>query len=73
MNLADRFGTTDARGIVIDVNISHEILADIVGASHQQVTEHLNQLDREKCILRDGRRMTINTHKLRPVIESGIE
>ena len=73
MNLADRFGTADARGIVIDVNISHEVLADIVGASRQQVTEHLNQLDREGCILRDGRRIIINTQKLRPIIESGIE
>ncbi len=73
MNLADRFGTADERGIVIDVNISHEVLADIVGASRQQVTEHLNQFDREKCILRDGRRIIINTQKLWPIIESGIE
>jgi len=71
MNLADRFGTADERGIVIDVNISHEVLAGIVGASRQQVTEHLNQLDREKCIVRDGRRIIINTQKLRPIIESG--
>lgn len=72
MNLADRFGTTDARGIVIDVNISHEVLAGIVGASRQQVTEHLNQFDREKCISRDGRRIIINAQKLRPIIEIGI-
>ena len=73
MNLADRFGTADARGITIDVNISHEVLAEIVGASRQQVTEHLNQLDREQCILRDGRRIIINTQKLRPIIESRID
>jgi CRP/FNR family transcriptional regulator len=67
MNLADRFGTTDPRGIVIDVNISHEVLAGIVGASRQQVTEHLNQFDREKCISRGGRRIIINAQKLRPI------
>jgi CRP/FNR family transcriptional regulator len=72
MNLADRFGTTDARGVVIDVNISHEVLAGIVGASRQQVTEHLNQFDREKCILRDGRRIIINAQKLRLIIEIGV-
>jgi len=71
MNLADRFGTTDARGIVIDVNISHEVLAGIVGASRQQVTEHLNQFDREKCISRDGRRIIINAQKLGRIIEMG--
>jgi CRP/FNR family transcriptional regulator len=73
MNLADRFGTTDARGIVIGVNISHEVLAGIVGASRQQVTEHLNQFDREKCISRDGRRIIINAQKLRRIIEIGAE
>jgi hypothetical protein len=36
MNLADHFGTTDARGIAIGVNINHEVLAGIVGASRQQ-------------------------------------
>ncbi len=72
MNLADRFGTTDARGIAIKVNISHEVLAGIVGASRQQVTEHLNQFDREKCISRDGRRIIINAQKLRRIIETGV-
>jgi CRP-like cAMP-binding protein len=72
INLADRFGRADARGIMIDVNISHEVLAAIVGASRQQVTEHLNQFDREKCISRDGRRIIINTQKLWPIIESGV-
>src|SRR5262249_23727377 len=41
-NLADRFGTTDPRGISVPLNISHEFLAGIVGASRQQVTEYLN-------------------------------
>ena len=72
MNLADRFGTTDARGIAIGVNINHEVLAGIVGASRQQVTEHLNQFDREKCISRDGRRIIINAQKLRRIIEIGV-
>jgi CRP/FNR family transcriptional regulator len=72
MNLADHFGTTNVRGIVIDLNISHEVLAGIVGASRQQVTEHLNRFDREKCISRDGRRIIINAQKLRRIIEIGV-
>jgi CRP-like cAMP-binding protein len=35
LNLADRFGTTGPRGISIALNISHEVLAGIVGASRQ--------------------------------------
>jgi CRP/FNR family transcriptional regulator len=69
MNLADRFGATDARGTIIALNISHEALAGIVGASRQQVTEHVNDFDRERVISRDGRRIIINAQKLRRIIE----
>ncbi|HWP60115.1 MAG TPA: Crp/Fnr family transcriptional regulator [Candidatus Acidoferrales bacterium] len=68
-NLAARFGTSDARGILIALDISHEALAGIVGASRQQVTAHLNEFDREKIIFRDRRRIIINPQKLRRVIE----
>lgn len=69
LNLADRFGKTDARGMVIDLSISHEVLAGIVGASRQQVTEYLNEFDREKIISRQGRRITVKPDKLRTVID----
>ena len=64
LNLADRFGTTDPRGVSITLNISHEFLAAIVGASRQQVTEYLNNFDREKIIFREGRRIIVNIEKL---------
>ncbi len=69
-NLADHFGSPDARGILITLAISHETLADIVGASRQQVTEYLNEFDREKIILREGRRIIVNPKNLRKVMES---
>jgi CRP-like cAMP-binding protein len=69
-NLADHFGAADPRGILITLAISHETLAGIVGASRQQVTEYLNEFDREKIISRDGRRLIINRKKLRKVIDS---
>lgn len=69
-NLADRFGSADSRGTSITLPISHETLASIVGASRQQVTQYLNEFDREKIILRDGRRIIVNLKNLRKVIES---
>lgn len=69
-NLADRFGSNDSRGILISLAISHETLAGIVGASRQQVTEYLNEFDREKIILREGRRIIVNLKNLRKVIEN---
>jgi CRP-like cAMP-binding protein len=68
-NLADRFGTTDPRGISIALNISHEFLAGIVGASRQQVTEYLNNFDRDKIIFREGRRIIVNVEKLGKILE----
>jgi CRP/FNR family transcriptional regulator len=69
LNLADRFGTTGARGISIALNISHEVLAGIVGASRQQVTEYLNNFDREKIIFREGRRIIVNIERLAKILD----
>jgi CRP/FNR family transcriptional regulator len=72
LNLADSFGTNTARGIEIRVSISHEVLANIVGASRQQVTQHLNEFDRERIISREGRRIIINPRMLRKIIGSAL-
>ena len=69
LNLADRFSATDPRGICLTLNISHEVLAGIVGASRQQVTEYLNDFDREKIIFRDGRRIIVNMERLGKILE----
>ncbi len=69
-NLAENFGSADSRGTSITVALSHETLAGIVGASRQQVTEYLNEFDREKIIFREGRRIIVNLAKLRKVIDS---
>jgi CRP/FNR family cyclic AMP-dependent transcriptional regulator len=69
LNLADRFGTTDPRGVSLALNISHEVLAGIVGASRQQVTEYLNNFDREKIIVREGRRIIVNIERLGRILE----
>jgi CRP-like cAMP-binding protein len=71
LNLAERFGTATTGGLSISLNISHELLAGIVGASRQQVTEYLNDFDREKIIFREGRRITVNVSELRKILEVG--
>jgi DNA-binding GntR family transcriptional regulator len=55
---------------LISLNISHEVLAGIVGASRQQVTEYLNSFDREKIICREGRRIIVNVERLGKTLES---
>ncbi len=68
LNLVDRFGTRDPRGISLALNVSHEVLAGIIGASRQQVTEYLNNFDREKIIFRDGRRIIVSVEKLGKIL-----
>lgn len=67
LNLADNFGIPVERGVEIHLRMSHEVLASIVGASRQQVTQRLNEFDREKIIFRDRRRIIIDAEKLRKV------
>jgi CRP-like cAMP-binding protein len=69
LNLANRFGSADSRGLAIALNISHEDLAGIVGASRQQVTEYLNHFDRDRIIFRDGRRIIVNLAKLNNILQ----
>ena len=69
LNLGDRFGTANPRGISIALNLSHELLASLVGASRQHVTEYLNEFDRARMIFRDGRRVVIDPEKLRKILK----
>jgi CRP-like cAMP-binding protein len=69
LNLADPFGAADPRGISIALNLSHELLASLVGASRQQVTEYLNEFDRDRIIFRDGRRIIIDPEKLQKILK----
>lgn len=70
LDLADRFGATDPRGIWIALNLSHELLATLVGASRQQVTEYLNEFDHDGIIFRDGRRIVIDPEKLQKILKA---
>jgi CRP-like cAMP-binding protein len=69
LNLADRFGAVDPRGISIGLSLSHEVLGGLVGASRQQVTEYLNEFNRDRIIFRDGRRIIIDPEKLQKILK----
>jgi len=55
-------------GISIALNLSHELLANLVGASRQQVTEYLNEFDHDRIIFRDGRCIIIDPEKLQKIL-----
>jgi CRP-like cAMP-binding protein len=74
LELGAKFGVDDARGKLITLNLTHADLAELVGASRQRTTEQLNEFERERLLIRDGRRLIIAVDKLlalagTPVIE----
>lgn len=59
LELAEDFGRQVPRGLLIDLAISQEELATLVGASRQTVNASLGEFERAGLIGRDGRRFVL--------------
>jgi CRP/FNR family transcriptional regulator len=59
LQLAKRHGIRDARGIIIDLKITHQELAEMVGTSRETVTRVFARLREEGIIQVDQRRITL--------------
>jgi len=57
--LAKRHGIQDARGTIIDLKITHQELAEMVGTSRETVTRVIARLREERILEVDQRRMTL--------------
>jgi CRP-like cAMP-binding protein len=68
LELSQKFGVQDARGTILILQVTHEDLADLVGASRQKVTEHMRELERQHMILRDGRKLIVIPERLQEEI-----
>jgi CRP/FNR family cyclic AMP-dependent transcriptional regulator len=64
LELASDFGIKEARGMLLRASFSHQDIADLVGATRPRVTEQLAQLEQEKLIIRQGRRLIIRVQDL---------
>lgn len=62
-NLAQKHGIRDAHGIIIDLKITHQELAEMVGTSRETVTRALARLREDNIIEITERRMTILNEK----------
>lgn len=59
LELGAKFGVEDARGTLLTLKLTHEDLAELVGASRQRTTVQLKEFERERALIRDGRRIII--------------
>jgi len=73
LELGTRFGVKDSRGTILTVRLTHEDLADMVGASRQKVTEHIKQFERQRAILRQGRQLILLPQKLQEIAQPNAE
>lgn len=69
LELANKFGAQDARGTLLILQLTHDDLADLVGASRQKVTEHLRDLERQQLIQREGRKLIVSTERLQEMLQ----
>jgi CRP-like cAMP-binding protein len=70
IELSDKFGVRDARGILLPLSVSHAELGTMVGTSRQHVTTQLREFERDGFIVRAGRRLILNPERLHTALES---
>lgn len=68
LELAQKFGVQDDRGTILVLQLTHDDLANLVGASRQKVTEHIKELERQEALLREGRRLIVVPERLQAIV-----
>jgi len=67
LDLGARFGAQESRGNLLTLIVTHDMLADLVSASRQRITLHMNELVRCGAVKRDGRRLILVTPELQKI------
>jgi CRP/FNR family cyclic AMP-dependent transcriptional regulator len=63
LQISRRYGIQDARGTLINLKITHQELAEMVGTSRETVTRTLSDLQRDGIIQVADRRIIVVDHK----------
>ena len=69
LNLSRAHGTETRRGRRIDIRLTHQLLADIIGASRETVSRHLTRLEDQGALKRVGRRLAVDPETLESLLE----
>lgn len=60
LRLADYYGRVDGEGVLLEIHLTQQEMADMVGASRQSVSGHVNQLRRLGVLSMERRRMRVH-------------
>jgi CRP/FNR family transcriptional regulator len=59
LKLSEQFGAACAEGIQIEIKLTHQRLADLVGTNRESVTRYLKKFKESGSIKSDGHRITV--------------
>ncbi len=65
LELAERFGEPEERGLVLDIPLSQQDLGNLIGASREIVSLTLSEFRRREAVSMLGRRIVVNEARLR--------
>jgi CRP/FNR family cyclic AMP-dependent transcriptional regulator len=68
LDLSAKFGVPDSRGEILNVELSHSDLADLVMGSRPKVNRHLRALAEQGAIIRERRRIVVVRERLQAVV-----
>lgn len=72
LDLANRFGVRDSRGIIINMKLTHKEMASFIGASRETVSFAILDLRKDKQILTEEKRVIIlDLESLKKLAEKG--
>ncbi|RMH45135.1 MAG: Crp/Fnr family transcriptional regulator [Deltaproteobacteria bacterium] len=60
LNLAEEYGVEDARGTLVQLKITHQELANLIGSTRETVSLTLSQFKKKKYITTEGRKVIIS-------------
>jgi CRP/FNR family transcriptional regulator len=59
LDLADRFGVRDSRGVIVDVRLTHREMASLIGATRETVSVAIVELRNAGHIATEARRVIV--------------
>ncbi|WP_119068961.1 Crp/Fnr family transcriptional regulator [Rubrobacter indicoceani] len=59
LNLADRFGIRNGRGVVVDVRLTHQDLANMIASTREAVSKVMSEFQRDGYIETKSRKITL--------------
>jgi len=69
LEISESFGKQHSRGTALSIDLTHEDLANAIGVSRQKVTNCLAEFERRRILIRNGRRLIIDSRRLRQVVQ----